>query len=165
MALLAPKLSGNSCVSCLQSRRQPPRLDVGGRLSDRTVARAAKLPKNNSFDADDELDNDLANELAKFRSHEAWERMASHLDLVWKVGRSRGKRSECGCCNGTGLEECHWCHGTGAMMVGDRLFRSADGASHCPICKGKGYTSCENCRGTGYRASWLGPDHCRNPSV
>eukprot|EP00878_Enallax_costatus_P037320 GHUV01042144.1.p2 GENE.GHUV01042144.1~~GHUV01042144.1.p2 ORF type:complete len:112 (+),score=11.09 GHUV01042144.1:236-571(+) len=87
MALLAPKLSGNSCVSCLQSRRQPPRLDVGGRLSDRTVARAAKLPKNNSFDADDELDNDLANELAKFRSHEAWERMASHLDLVWKVGR------------------------------------------------------------------------------
>jgi hypothetical protein len=25
----------------------------------------------------------------------------------------------------------------GAMMVGDTLFRSADGSSHCPICRGK----------------------------
>jgi hypothetical protein len=26
---------------------------------------------------------------------------------------------------------------SGAMMVGDRLFRSPDGSSHCPVCKGK----------------------------
>lgn len=25
----------------------------------------------------------------------------------------------------------------GALMVGDTLFRSADGSSHCPVCKGK----------------------------
>lgn len=53
----------------------------------RTVPKAAKVPNNNSFDAEDELDTDLANELAKFRSHEAWEKMARHLDLVWKIGR------------------------------------------------------------------------------
>lgn len=31
----------------------------------------------------------------------------------------------------------------GALMVGDTLFRSADGRSHCPVCKGKvrGYHS------------------------
>lgn len=30
----------------------------------------------------------------------------------------------------------------GAMMVGDTLFRSADGSSHCPICKGKVSRDC-----------------------
>ncbi|KAF6259360.1 hypothetical protein COO60DRAFT_1638441 [Scenedesmus sp. NREL 46B-D3] len=118
---------------------------------------------NNSFDAEDELDKDLAEELSRFRTPDTWNNVAQHLDLVWKVGRSRGKRSVCSCCQGSGEEECAWCHGTGAlggvllralcppysgssnsssdakgaMMVGDTLFRSADGRSHCPICKGK----------------------------
>jgi hypothetical protein len=69
--------------------------------------------------------------------------------------QSRGKRSECECCHGSGESECRWCHGTGAMMAGDTFLRSEDGSSHCPVCKGKGYIGCENCKGTGYRATWL----------
>lgn len=124
----------------------------------------ASKAANNSFDADEELDTDLAEELSRFRTPDTWNKVAQHLDLAWSIGRGRGKRSMCGCCQGTGEEECSWCHGTGALMVGDTLFRSADGGSHCPVCKGKGYTPCENCRGTGYRASWMqGPDQCKNP--
>ncbi|KAF8065923.1 hypothetical protein HT031_002984 [Scenedesmus sp. PABB004] len=127
------------------------------------LARAKPL-NNNSFDAEDDLDSELAEELSRFRGREAWSQVAQHLDLVWKVGRSRGSRATCTCCQGSGEEECAWCHGTGALMVGDTLFRSAAGGSNCPVCKGKGHVACENCRGTGYRAAWLqGPDHCRNP--
>lgn len=124
----------------------------------------ASKAANSSFDADDDLDTDLAEELSRFRSPDAWSQVAQHLDLVWKIGRGRGKRATCSCCQGTGEEECAWCHGTGALMVGDTLFRSSDGSSHCPVCKGKGAVPCENCRGTGYRASWMqGPDQCKNP--
>lgn len=131
----------------------------------RVVApRAAARVPNGSFDAEDDLDTDLAEELSRFRSPDRWNQVAQHLDLVWKVGRARGKRSVCTCCHGSGEEECAWCHGTGAMMVGDTLFRGPNGASHCPVCKGKGYVPCDNCKGTGYRATWMsGPDHCRNP--
>lgn len=42
---------------------------------------------NNSFDADEELDTDLAEELSRFRSPDTWNKVAQHLDLVWKIGR------------------------------------------------------------------------------
>eukprot|EP00879_Flechtneria_rotunda_P001830 GHRR01001996.1.p1 GENE.GHRR01001996.1~~GHRR01001996.1.p1 ORF type:complete len:165 (+),score=4.74 GHRR01001996.1:193-687(+) len=133
------------------------------RVNPRHVTRAAPKHPNQSFDSQDELDTDLAEELSRFRSSDAWNGVAKRLDLVWNIGRARAKRSVCSCCQGSGEEECSWCRGTGVMMVGDTVFRSADGHNHCPICKGKGYLACENCRGTGYRASWLqGPDQCRN---
>jgi hypothetical protein len=50
------------------------------------TARAAKA-SNNSFDAEDELDKDLAEELSRFRTPDTWNSVAQHLDLVWKVGR------------------------------------------------------------------------------
>jgi hypothetical protein len=50
---------------------------------------AAAAPSNKSFDAEDELDKDLAEELARFKSPDAWNSMAKHLDLVWKIGRVR----------------------------------------------------------------------------
>jgi len=125
------------------------------------VVAAASMPQK-SFDGDEQLDTDLADELSRFKSADAFQKMADHLDLVWKIGRSRGGRSPCSCCSGTGKTECRWCNGTGAMMIGDTLFRSKDGGSHCPVCKGVGELACENCRGTGYRAGWMqGPDECR----
>lgn len=51
--------------------------------------RGAAKPPNNSFDAEDDLDTDLAEELARFRTPEAWGQVAQHLDLVWKIGRVR----------------------------------------------------------------------------
>lgn len=156
-----------SCTACRPSQRShttAPPLQQQQRHTC-VLARAAKA-SNNSFDAEDELDKDLAEELSRFRTPDTFNKVAQHLDLVWKIGRARGKRSVCSCCQGSGEEECAWCHGTGAMMVGDTLFRSSDGKSHCPICKGKGYVACENCKGTGYRASWMqGPDQCRNPNA
>jgi hypothetical protein len=44
--------------------------------------------------------------------------------------------SACACCP-CFMRVSAFCCCAGAMMVGDTLFRSADGASHCPICKGK----------------------------
>lgn len=49
------------------------------------VRRAA----NSSFDAEDDLDSDLAEELSRFRSPDTWNKVAQHLDLVWKIGRVR----------------------------------------------------------------------------
>lgn len=57
------------------------------------MVRAAKIP-NNSFDAEDELDKDLAEELSRFRSPDAWNKVAQHLDLVWKVGRVSARKSQ-----------------------------------------------------------------------
>lgn len=50
------------------------------------LARAAKA-SNNSFDAEDELDKDLAEELSRFRTPDTFNKVAQHLDLVWKIGR------------------------------------------------------------------------------
>jgi hypothetical protein len=52
------------------------------------VRRAA----NSSFDAEDDLDSDLAEELSRFRSPDTWNKVAQHLDLVWKIGRVRLQR-------------------------------------------------------------------------
>ncbi|KAI8467111.1 MAG: hypothetical protein J3K34DRAFT_45565 [Monoraphidium minutum] len=116
-----------------------------------------------SFDAEEELDADLAAELARVRKPDAWRALQRQLDLAWNIRKSRGTRAPCSCCTGSGESECRWCHGTGAMMAGDTFLRSEDGSSHCPVCKGKGYVACENCRGTGYRATWLGGDQASAP--
>jgi hypothetical protein len=42
---------------------------------------------NSSFDAEDDLDTDLAEELSRFRTPDTWNKVAEHLDLVWKIGR------------------------------------------------------------------------------
>lgn len=47
----------------------------------------ASKAANNSFDADEELDTDLAEELARLRTPDTWNKVAQHLDLVWKIGR------------------------------------------------------------------------------
>lgn len=52
----------------------------------RLIARASKAA-NNSFDAEEDLDADLAEELSRFRSPDTWNKVAQHLDLVWKIGR------------------------------------------------------------------------------
>lgn len=40
------------------------------------------------------------------------------LLLLWvHVVQGRGKRAVCGCCQGSGEEECAWCHGTGQQLV------------------------------------------------
>ena len=43
---------------------------------------------------------------------------------------------QCTCCRGCGETECLWCHGTGAMTVGDTLFCSEQGCKPCPVCHG-----------------------------
>lgn len=37
--------------------------------------------------------------------------------LLLLLLQGRGKRSMCGCCQGTGEEECSWCHGTGQWLL------------------------------------------------
>ncbi len=54
----------------------------------RHVPHASKA--NNSFDAEEDLDADLAEELSRFRSPDTWNKVAQHLDLVWKIGRVGG---------------------------------------------------------------------------
>lgn len=49
--------------------------------------------------------------------------------LSWLVLQGRGKRSVCGCCQGTGEEECSWCHGTGQQGQ-DKPFSYQDGGFH-----------------------------------
>lgn len=112
---------------------------------------------------------------------------AVHLNLLWSISEvSRGalsdpvparvcspappappqrKRPErCECCSGSGERECVWCHGTGAMTVGDTLYCSETGCSPCPVCRGRGTCKCEACRGAGKRAAWMGPDRgCESP--
>jgi len=47
----------------------------------------ASKAANNSFDADEELDTDLAEELSRFRTPDTWNKVAQHLDLAWSIGR------------------------------------------------------------------------------
>lgn len=55
------------------------------------VPRAA----NSSFDAEEDLDAELAEELSRFRSPDTWNKVAQHLDLVWKIGRVSRRASSC----------------------------------------------------------------------
>ncbi|KAL6763952.1 hypothetical protein V8C86DRAFT_2484611 [Haematococcus lacustris] len=108
-----------------------------------------------SLDGED-VDHELSAELARRADPKRVERMQKHLELIWRIAKSR-KPESCSCCNGTGEKECDWCHGTGFMTVGDTIFTNP-GSNQCPVCKAKGYTKCEKCRGTGHRAQWLGQD-------
>lgn len=51
------------------------------------LPQASNKAANNSFDAEEDLDTDLAEELARFRTPDAWDKVAKHLDLVWEVGQ------------------------------------------------------------------------------
>lgn len=51
-----------------------------------------------SFDADEELDSDLAAELSRMRQPDAWRKLQRQLDLAWdirKVGGPRPQRVSC----------------------------------------------------------------------
>lgn len=112
-----------------------------------------------SFDSEDDLDKDLADELRAVADPERAQKLARHFELAWKISNRPGKPQRCDCCHGSKEEECHWCHGTGYLMVGNQMFPSTSNhINNCPVCKGKGYISCERCRGTGFRATWLPSD-------
>lgn len=53
---------------------------------------------NSSFDADEDLDSDLAEELSRFRTPDTWSKVANHLDLVWKIGRATVRGGVVGVC-------------------------------------------------------------------
>jgi len=66
---------------------------------------------NRSFDGEEDLDTELAEELGRLRSVEAWRQLADHMDLVWKISRVGGLCAERGvagvgvCCD----EVVVWC--------------------------------------------------------
>ena len=76
--------------ACSQlSAFQPLKLySVSDKRTGRTsvVVAAASMPQK-SFDDDEQLDTDLADELSRFKSADTFQKMADHLDLVWKIGR------------------------------------------------------------------------------
>ncbi|GIL85263.1 hypothetical protein Vretimale_10765 [Volvox reticuliferus] len=126
----------------------------------RAVWRPAKSKDTlrQSFDSEDELDGDLANELQTVADPQRLQKLARHFELAWKISRP-GRPMTCDCCNGRKEEECQWCHGTGYLMVGSQVYLSTPThTNNCPVCKGKGYLKCERCRGTGFRANWLSSD-------
>lgn len=111
-----------------------------------------------SFESDDELDAEIAEELNNVHDPNRFKKLQERLDLIWRIGRS--KRPEtCQDCQGEKSKECNWCHGTGVLMIGDQLFCSlSTHSSSCPVCRGQGYVPCQECRGTGKRAKWLNTD-------
>lgn len=121
------------------------------------LARPRAQGPSGSFD-EGGLDYKLAKEL----DHATWDvrraAVTKHLELLYQASQSqteRNKVEQCECCGGSGELECGWCHGTGAMTVGDVLYCSEGGCAPCPVCRGTGACKCEHCRGTGRRASWL----------
>lgn len=150
------------------SRAVPASCPVAGPCLAPRKGRDIKCPTaapNRSFDAEDELDFSISRELGALSNPEKALKMAQHLDLVWKISRSR-KGKVCTCCNGAGTQECSWCHGTGMLMIGDTMFCSTSGSCKCPVCAGGGYVKCEHCRGTGGRAKWMeSVDESKDPSM
>mmetsp|Transcript_5187 Transcript_5187/g.11312 ORF Transcript_5187/g.11312 Transcript_5187/m.11312 type:complete len:163 (-) Transcript_5187:1596-2084(-) len=121
----------------------------------RAVGKSAGGNPAHSFDSEDDLDRSLNDELNARATPERMRRMAEHLDLVWKIRKTRSAEA-CSECKGAREKECDWCHGTGVMTVGDTLFCSTSThSSKCPVCRGTGYCQCNHCRGTGFRAKWL----------
>ena len=60
--------------------------------------------------------------------------LVANFQILPLVQRKRPER--CDCCAGSGERECAWCHGTGAMTVGDTLFCTHEGCRPCPVCRG-----------------------------
>ncbi|PNW88817.1 hypothetical protein CHLRE_01g045650v5 [Chlamydomonas reinhardtii] len=156
--LLGQGTRGTTASIC--SSRLVPTLAAGalrpGHLSACRAKSKDVLAK--SFDSEDELDGDLANELQRVADPERLKKLAQHFELAWKIARP-GRPQTCDCCKGRKEEECNWCHSTGYLMVGSQVFPSTPThTNNCPVCKGKGYIKCERCRGTGFRANWLPSD-------
>ncbi|KAK9809180.1 hypothetical protein WJX72_010913 [[Myrmecia] bisecta] len=104
-----------------------------------------------------EDDDSLAKDFERFAGPSRYKKASDHLDLVWNVAKSRQPEA-CGCCSGSGVRECKFCRGTGAMMLGDMYFCSlALGCKQCPVCRAKGQVACSHCKGTGFRAGWMEP--------
>lgn len=104
------------------------------------------------------LDYKLAKELDTASWSVRKAAVTKHLELLYQASQSQSERNKverCEPCGGTGECECGWCHGTGAMTIGDVLYCSEGGCAPCPVCRGTGACKCEHCRGTGRRASWL----------
>lgn len=76
-------LQGATCF------RQAALLPVRATRLARCMTTCASPPSHQSFDAEDDLDVDLADELSRFRSVETYQRMAERLDLVWKISKVR----------------------------------------------------------------------------
>eukprot|EP00741_Cyanophora_paradoxa_P015834 tig00020904_g15287.t1 len=76
----------------------------------------------------------------------------NHLERAW-MESSEPRR--CAACEGSGMIECRWCHGSGALSLGDRMVCSITGGSRCTICKGNGEERCQTCHGAGAVAGWL----------
>lgn len=134
--LTAPRFRARpSCRPLLPQPLRPPRPLRLPLCSATSVQR--------SFDSEDELDRGTAEAFRRVADPAAVQKVAAHLDLIWRVsevgnpwlccapGAPAGgstpthlppclpamqrKRPElCGSCGGTGEKECSWCHGTGA---------------------------------------------------
>lgn len=138
---------------CLPACRPRSRLGV--------LQIVAARPPNRSFDSEDDLDSRGAEEFASVSNPARFQKLAQHLDLMWRM--SEGRRPEqCDSCRGSGEYECSWCHGTGVMTIGDTIYCNHEGCKSCPVCRGMGQCKCERCRGTGRRAGWLDPGQKNN---
>lgn len=111
---------------------------------------SADSPGNSEDGYDHTLSRELERRSGKYKS------LAAHLDLLYSASETTTSAvHKCDCCRGSGDQECNWCHGTGAMTIGEMLYCSEGGCTPCPVCRGTGQCKCPNCRGTGKRASWL----------
>lgn len=147
---------GNVCSCSYQLSGAPSSVRKATRAPRRSmlVARATEAVGG---DAEDDLSAEFEN-VSRKADPEKFSRLAQHLDLLWRVSERRLQKPEsCEPCRGSGLIECTWCHGTGALTVGDTLFCSSEGCKTCPVCHGTGDCTCEKCRGAGKVASWLHP--------
>lgn len=132
----------------------------------RHVKTHAKHPER-SYDAEDDLDFQMGEEFDRVSNPAKYAQYAQHLELMWNVSRAasnqRSRPCPCECCRGSGEVECSFCHGTGALTLGDTLYCSDTGCQPCPACKSKGYVRCLHCTGTGFRASWMTNEGCPTP--
>jgi DnaJ-class molecular chaperone len=121
---------------------------------------------SNSGDTFDDDDQDssldvLAQELRKYKGKQQERQDQQHLELLWTVSSSvrmskNDFTEECSTCQGRGEIECEWCHGTGALTVGDVIFcDTSTGCKPCVVCKGVGQHACSSCKGSGRCASWM----------
>jgi len=114
-------------------------------------------------DPDDPDTESLTRELREYVSEETHASNRRHLDLLFEVSASaltRNKKASdktaCDQCGGTGEIECPYCHGTGALTVGDVLFCDNTGCKKCVVCRsGSGLVQCTKCRGCGSYANWM----------
>lgn len=159
MLLIARRPAVPCCWLAAPPLRPAPRLAARRRLAlagSRGISTRCQssLDGSGSYDSDD-LDYSLTRELEGLTQRDKYSKLASHLQLVYDATEKRSKVEPCGTCRGSGEQECNWCHGTGAMTIGDTLYCSNGGCAPCPVCRGTGACKCPKCCGTGKRAAWL----------